>query len=51
MRLTSGDLFWKDKKIKKTYPYITEDMKCDILVVGGGISRSNNCLLFGKRRL
>lgn len=39
MQLTSGSVFWRKKnEIKNTYPYITKDMSCDVLVVGGGIS-------------
>ena len=30
--------FWLNKnKIKNTYPYISKDMECDVVVVGGGI--------------
>lgn len=39
MNLTQGNIFWKDDmKIKYSYPYLTKDVLCDILVVGGGIS-------------
>lgn len=39
MNLTQGNIFWKDDmKIKYSYPYLTNDISCDILVVGGGIS-------------
>lgn len=39
MNLTQGNIFWKDDmKIKYSYPYLTNDIFCDILVIGGGIS-------------
>lgn len=39
MNITQGNIFWNnDMKIKYNYPYLTEDISCDILIVGGGIS-------------
>jgi len=39
MNITQGNIFWeKEMEIKYNYPYITKDRKCDILVIGGGIS-------------
>lgn len=39
MQLNSGKIYWKSKsKINKIYPYLTHDIKADILVIGGGIS-------------
>lgn len=39
MNITQGNIFWeKGMEIKYNYPYITKDRKCDILVIGGGIS-------------
>ncbi len=39
MQLNSGKLFWKDKsKIKKIYPYLSHDISCDVVVIGGGIA-------------
>lgn len=39
MQLNSGKIYWKFKsKINKIYPYLTHDIKADILVIGGGIS-------------
>lgn len=39
MQLTNGNLYWQKKsKIQKTYPYLTNDTKCDVLVIGGGIN-------------
>lgn len=39
MQINSGKLYWKDKsKINKIYPYLTHDIKADVLVIGGGIA-------------
>lgn len=39
MNLTQGNIFWNNEmKIKYSYPYLTENIFCDILVIGGGIS-------------
>ena len=39
MNITQGNIFWeKGMEIKYNYPYITCDRKCDVLVIGGGIS-------------
>lgn len=39
MNLTQGNIFWNNEmKIKYSYPYLTENKFCDILVIGGGIS-------------
>ena len=39
MQLTNGNVFWtKKSQIKNTYPYLTKDISCDVLVVGGGIT-------------
>jgi len=39
MNITQGNIFWeKGMDIKYNYPYITKDRKCDVLVIGGGIS-------------
>lgn len=39
MQLTNGSVFWmKKNEIKNTYPYLTKDINCDILIVGGGIA-------------
>lgn len=39
MQINSGKLYWMDKsKINKVYPYLTQDIKADVLVVGGGIA-------------
>lgn len=39
MQLTNGSVFWmKKNEIKNTYPYLTKDINCDILVIGGGVA-------------
>jgi ribulose 1,5-bisphosphate synthetase/thiazole synthase len=39
MQLTNGSVFWTKKNtIKNTYSYLTKDIHCDVLVVGGGIT-------------
>lgn len=39
MQLTNGNVFWtKKSEIKNIYPYLTKDIYCDVLVVGGGIT-------------
>lgn len=39
MQINSGKLYWKYKsKINKIYPYLTHDVKADVLVIGGGIA-------------
>lgn len=39
MQINSGKLYWKYKsKINKIYPYLTHDIKADVLVIGGGIA-------------
>lgn len=38
MNATNGKLYWQKKSnIKNTYNYLTHDMSCDVLIVGGGI--------------
>lgn len=39
MNLRNGNSLWIDKnEIKNIYPYLYEDIKCDVLVVGAGIT-------------
>ena len=39
MNITQGNVFWEDEMhIKYSYPYLTEDKSCDILIIGGGIA-------------
>ncbi len=39
MNLTDGNLYFKDvSNIKYKYDYLTDDIECDVLIVGGGIT-------------
>ena len=38
MKLYNGDLYWEKTYNKKTYSSLNENIKCDVLVVGGGMS-------------
>ena len=39
MQIMSGNYYWKEKsKIKNVYPYLTSDLRCDVVIVGGGIT-------------
>ena len=39
MQLTNGNLLWsKENKILNTYPYLSKNIECDVLVIGGGIT-------------
>jgi len=36
---TDGEIYWKKKtKIQKIYPYLTNDISTEVLVIGGGIT-------------
>lgn len=39
MQYTNGNIYWREKtKIQKTYPYLTNNTSCDVLIIGGGIT-------------
>ncbi len=39
MQKVNEKIYWKKKsKIQKIYPYLTKDITCDVVVIGGGIS-------------
>lgn len=39
MNITQGNMYWNKKNnIKYAYPYIRSNRKCDVVVVGGGIT-------------
>ena len=39
MKILNGNVYWQNKsKIHKTYPYLSYDTNCDVLIIGGGIS-------------
>lgn len=52
MQLTNGDLFWTDQtKIKNIYPYITENISCDVLIIGGGIGGAITAYYLAKENI
>lgn len=52
MQLTNGNVFWtKKNEIKNIYPYLTKDIYCDILVVGGGITGAITAYYLSKEGL
>lgn len=39
MQNINEKIYWKKKtKIQQIYPYLTKDLSCDVIVIGGGIS-------------
>ncbi|MDP4146292.1 MAG: FAD-dependent oxidoreductase [Bacillota bacterium] len=39
MNLVSGDLFWTSiNRIPNSYTYLTENIDCDIVIIGGGVT-------------
>lgn len=52
MNITQGNMYWnKENNIKYTYPYISTDRKCDVVIVGGGISGALSAYYQAKARL
>lgn len=49
MQFTEGELYWQKKsKIANTYPYLTKDTSCDVLVIGGGITGAITAYFLAK---
>ena len=49
MQLTNGNLYWQKKsKIAKTYPYLINDISCDVLIIGGGINGAITAYFLAK---
>lgn len=49
MQFTQGDLYWQKKsKIANTYPYLTKNVSCDVLVIGGGITGAITAYFLAK---
>lgn len=49
MQFTDGELYWQKKsKIANTYPYLTKDTSCDVLVIGGGITGAITAYFLAK---
>ena len=44
-----GKTYWKSKtQIKNTYPYLTYDTYCDVLIIGGGITGAITAYFLAK---
>ncbi len=49
MQITQGDIYWLRKsKINKTYPYITNNEECDVLIIGGGLTGAITAYFLAK---
>ncbi|MCX8074501.1 MAG: FAD-binding oxidoreductase [Clostridia bacterium] len=49
MQLTDGNLYFqKNEKIKNTYPYLSHDINCEILIIGGGITGAITAFFLAK---
>lgn len=49
MKYADGNIFWKkSEEIKNTYPYLTHDSNCDVLIVGGGINGALSAYFLAK---
>jgi glycine/D-amino acid oxidase-like deaminating enzyme len=49
MQHTNGNIFWtKKNEIKNTYPYLTKDISCDVIIVGGGITGAVTAYFLAK---
>lgn len=52
MQFTNGNIYWREKtKIQKTYPYLTHNTSCDVLIVGGGITGAITAYFLAKEGL
>jgi glycine/D-amino acid oxidase-like deaminating enzyme len=52
MLLTNGNIYWTKKdKINKKYEYLSSNIKCDVLIVGGGISGAITAYYMAKKGL
>jgi glycine/D-amino acid oxidase-like deaminating enzyme len=52
MNLTSGNIYWtKTERIIKEYPYLNEDINCDLVIIGGGISSAITAYFLAKEGL
>lgn len=49
MQDLNTNLYWQKKsKIKNIYPYLTEDISCEVLIIGGGISGALTAYFLAK---
>ncbi|MEG1363698.1 MAG: FAD-dependent oxidoreductase [Clostridia bacterium] len=52
MNLTNGDMYFKLKnKITKKYDYLSEDIKTDVVVIGGGITGAISAYYLSKKNI
>lgn len=52
MNITQGNMYWnKNSNIKYVYPYITESRKCDVVIIGGGITGALSAYYQAKARI
>lgn len=52
MKLTNGNLYWKKETNRlKKYEYLTDNIQCDVLVMGGGISGALSAYYLAKSGL
>lgn len=52
LEITQGNMYWnKDNNIKYTYPYIRQDRKCDVVIIGGGITGALSAYYQAKARI
>lgn len=49
--INSKTYFQNNSKIKKTYPYLSNDIKCDVLIIGGGITGAITAFYLAKEGL
>ena len=50
MNVTQGNMFWNEEiGIIKQYPYLMKNRKCDVLVIGGGISGALTAYMQAKQ--
>ena len=49
MQFANGNIYWREKtKIKNTYPYLTHNTSCDVLIIGGGITGAITAYFLAK---
>lgn len=52
MQNLNTNIYWQKKsKIKNIYPYITDDLCCDVLVIGGGIAGALTTYFLAKQNI
>ena len=50
MNVTQGNMFWNENLgVIKKYPYLSRDKKCDVLIIGGGITGALTAFVQAKQ--